>query len=442
MVLEFNTATFTRIAGTGNQEVTGVGFTPKVVIIQGELTSAVNTFTNEYDFDIGIATDTTAANQRNFDCYITDGIGTSDLDSHFRSANVYGIDNGTSMTTLATLTTLGVDGFTLNWSSNGGGATPLSYIAIGGSDVTDTASGHFVAPSATGDDAVTGVGFMPDVVLLIGTNQLADDVINSANAGYCIGMFNDAGEQGVLALNSVNGAATSDTARYQRTDKALALFAAANTTTLTHEATFSSMDGDGFTLNYTTASVANKRIAYIAIKGIQSKISSFTSPTAGTAPVAQSITGTGFAPEGMIFLTGGKTAGSTIVAHNRFSLGAARSSSNETCLWGGDEDGNITMVGAQMMDDDACIRVSDEAGSAASTTTQALADFTSLDSDGFELNWSVKDASNAYEIIYMALGDAAAVGGGTDVRERNSTSLLRQYNEKSRKRYSNTSMVG
>ena len=82
MVLQFNVGTFTRIATTGNQTITGVGFTPKVVIIQGEMTSALNTFTNEYDFDIGIATDTTAANQRNFDCYITDGIGTSDLDSY------------------------------------------------------------------------------------------------------------------------------------------------------------------------------------------------------------------------------------------------------------------------------------------------------------------------------------------------------------------------
>lgn len=439
MVLEFKIGTFTARTTVGSQTVTGVGFTPKAVLLFSTGNTAFDTFSGDIQYYPGFAA--SAVEQRSYAVLGFDNSATSDTDSGYNTTSTIA-DNTFTNTHIAELTAFNSDGFVLDWVTNNGTAWRILYVAIGGTDVTNAKVGAFNSPAVTGDNAVTGVGFEPEIVFLLGTNFTADDTYTDLFGTFCHGMFNSAGEQGVVSLISLNGTAAMDTARYQRTDKCFATFSTTSTSTLTHEATFVSMDNDGFTLNYTTASVANKRVAYLALRGLQSKIDSFTSPTAGTAPVEQAVTGTGFAPEGVLFFTTGKTAGTSIVAHNRLSTGMAHLSDEEGCLWFGDEDAALAAVTGRMMETDTCIRVSDEVASVASSTTQALADFTSLDADGFTLNWSVKDASNAYQVIYVALGDAAVVGGGgTDTREKNTASLLRQqYNETARKRYSSTNM--
>lgn len=441
MVLQFKTTTFNKTTGTGNKVVAGVGFTPKVVILTCDFATnaQVNTFVGDSMLMVGFAVDTTAANQRSTNVWSGDGLGTSDIDAAFHASSCFSVNDDTGFYMTGTLTVLDIDGFTLNFTANPS-ANLAGYIAMGGDDITNTHTDHFSTPSITGDFDVTGVGFKPDFVMLAGSNQTADNAFAS-KGGMCFGAFNSDGQQAFMAHVEEDSAATSDTARYQRTDKCLAMFSETDTATLTHEATFVSMDNDGFTINFSTASVANKRISYLAIKGIQTKIGSFTSPTVGTAPVSQEVTGVGFTPRGLIFMTDGNTATTSIAAHARWCVGSANSSTDEQSNWGGDEDNNATAtVCAQRHDNNACIRVSDEAGSAGSTTTQALADFTSLDENGFTLNWSVKDASNAYQVIYVAFGDTPAAVVSED-RSRQSASLVPSTlaSRRAKKRYSSSS---
>jgi hypothetical protein len=424
MVLEFKTGTFTRIGTVGTQAITGVGFTPKVIIIYSANDSTANSFTSDAFFHIGCATDTTAANQRSYSVESEDAADPSDCNSAFETQSIYNDSGATLFTDIAHISAISSDGFTLNWTENDGGSAQLVYICLGGSDIVTKSVGQFTAPNTTGDSAITGVGFQPDFVMLIGMGIQADDT-PGRNTGYCIGFFNANGEQAVSAALYKHGVATMDTARYQRVDQCLAIFSPIVTTTITHEAAFSSMDGDGFTLNYSTASSSNRRVIYLAIKDINSKIGTFDSPTVGTAPVSQAITGVGFEPRGVIFETVGKTAGTIIVTHARHSLGSANASDSEALVWYGDEDASTTVINAEITNTNACIRVSDEASSAASTTTQALADFTSLDGDGFTISWSVRDASNAYEIIYAALGDAGGEAEGNGKKRKpNITSMI------------------
>ncbi len=447
MVLEFEADTFVSRTGSGNQTITGVGFTPKVIILNSLVIPTFNSFTVGSDarFYFGFTASTTAVNQRSFFYYNYDGETTSDVDTGWHTSSIIndGVGGG-SFDSLATLSTFNADGFVLNWSINGSFTSGVNfdYIALGGDDITNASSGDFNTPNTTGDHAITGVGFRPDFVILLGTNYIVDDDVSATIGTYSLGYFNSNGEQAVSSIISEDGADTSDTARYQRVNKCLAMFAIADTTTLTHEATFVSMNNDGFTLNYTTASVANKRVAYLAVKGCQTKIGSFTSPTAGTAPVSQSTNGVGFQPRGIIFQTVGKTSGTSIVAHARMSFGYTNDPDDEFLTWFGDEDNVATTVTACRHDNSNCIRVSDEASSGGSTTTQALANFTQFDEDGFTLNWSVKDASNAYEVIYIALGDATAAGG-QEGRKRISTSMIQRPTlVTTNKRYISTNIPG
>ncbi len=439
MVL-IKTGIFQLQATNGDQVIAGVGFTPKVVMLFANRSTVVNSFGSDSAFVVGFAVDTTAANQKAWNMVCDDGNASSDVHGSWQIASVYSMQSA-SNTTLATLTALSDDGFTINISINTGVQDWVSYVCLGGGDITNASIGHFNAPSATGDDAVTGIGFEPDFVLLLGTNRTVDNVSTDSVGSFSLGCFNNAGEQGVIAPFVKDGVGTMDTVRYQRVDKCLAMFNLADTTALTHEASFASTESDGFTLNYTTASVADKRVAYLALRGLRTKISSITSPTVGTPPVTQTVTGVGFEPRGMMFLSTGKTAGTTIIDHYRYSVGAANASS-ETCMWSGDEDAAAAAFTAHMVDDDACIRVSDEVASAASTTTQALADFTSLDSDGYTISWSTIDGSNAYQVIYIAFGDTAVAGDGQEGRERITTSMIQRPElVTTDKRYISTRMV-
>lgn len=444
MVISVKVGTFQSIAGTGNQSITGVGFTPKSLIIWSHELNSLNSFSSDAVFDIGFASSTSA--ERFHGMYNFDASASADCTETRTNVNIIGIDFDIDnvIDTRANLTTFGSDGFTLNWTANSAGLTRYNYIAIGGADLTDTASGQITAPSSTGDQATTGVGFMPDFVLFLADNMTAaqDDQTVSNTGSVALGCMNDVGEQAAIAVIAEDAVATMETARYQRDDKCLAIFTKNNDASLSHEATFVSMDSDGFTINYSTAATADKRIMYLAFKGIDTKIESFTSPTAGTAPVAQATTGVGFAPRGMIFMTVGNTASASIADHLRLSFGAATASDAEADVWTGDQNAAADSVTACRLDNASCIRISDETTSAGSTTTQALADFTSLDEDGFSLNWSVKDGSNAYQIIYIALGDHTVEAGGSDARRTESSTLIASdsLSLTRKKRYSVTSL--
>jgi hypothetical protein len=306
------------------------------------------------------------------------------------------------------------DGFTLHWFLTDlvGSGFQYSFIVIGG-DVTEAKADSFTAPSTTGQHTVTGIGFIPDFVFLLGTNMTEDDAVvddelSTFFTSHSFGCFNGVGEQAVNSVIIRGGVSTTDTARYQRTDKCLAMFSVTSTSTLTHEAEFVAMDTDGFVLNYTTASTANKRVAYLAFKGCQTKIATLTSQTVGSLPVSQPVTGAGLELKAVMFMTVCGTSSSSVQNHARQCFGFVTDGDNRSSKWTGSTDNVGTSICASMTDTDQCIRISTETASAGSSTTQAMADFVSYDEDGFTIEWDVIDASNAYEVIYIAFADTEA----------------------------------
>jgi hypothetical protein len=121
---------------------------------------------------------------------------------------------------------------------------------------------------------------------------------------------------------------------------------------------------------------------------------------ANTGTGSQSVTGLSFQPKAVIFFATALTA-EGYGAHAQMSVGFATSSTEEYAVHVGFEDNQTSTDTGRNAFSDRCISIPN--ASAAETSQDGAADFTSFNSDGFTINWS--DApSSAWLIHYLALG--------------------------------------
>lgn len=410
MVVNFKAGVFRKTSGT--QTITGVGFTPRLLIVFATVFDALNAFETEVHVYRGAASSTYTTEQRSFGFRCEDSSDNEDLSSNWHTSSVFSAseNNSSSFSLRATLTSFNSDGFTWVWNLDSDEDWYISYIAIGGADITNAKVGHFTAPASSGINTVTGVGFRSDLTFLIGTNHVADNTAVTDRGSFCFGVFNAAGQQGVAAMTQEDNANPTNDARYQRTDKCLAMFSTTDPDTITHEASFSSVSETGFSLNYNKASGSGKRVFYVAIKGLTSKIGAINSPTSGSLPVTQTVSGLGLTTlsRGLILFSDGVPA-STIIDKNaaRHSIGAANSTTNRWASWTASEDNTSPTVTSSRTDNNAIMRISTENSPASSSTTQALADFNSFPSAGsFSIKWSKINTGASYQIIYVLIADS------------------------------------
>lgn len=158
----------------------------------------------------------------------------------------------------------------LNWSANGTGvASHVNYMIISG---LTNAKVITKAVTATGSNGYTGAGFTPELVILFGHYLPAG--LPSGNQGSSLGWgtCNSAGEQWANSWWATDGGGTTNTSRWQRTDKSFVLVGATEADAGT--ASWVSMDADGFTLTHPVVTNPTQIVA-LCMAGIQSKIGSF-----------------------------------------------------------------------------------------------------------------------------------------------------------------------
>jgi hypothetical protein len=203
--------------------------------------------------------------------------------------------------------------------------------------------------------------------------------------------MNAVGEQWALTSLEVDAANTSDTQRAQRTDRAVV--AVSNGLTITSQASFVSMDANGFTVNFTSANNAGQ-VASLALAGVRSRLGSFAKATAvGT----QAVGGSGFRPSAVMLASYDATASTTAQNDGRFVLGASDGTIQATASF-------IDVNGAGTSNTwglDKASKVLSTIGTAG--TVSAEANLSSLDADGFTLNWTT-NAAPASEVLYLSLG--------------------------------------
>lgn len=391
---------FTLNTTTGNQSVTGLGFQPKIVLF----------FSSADTADGGTNTGTTmfgAADGTNQ--WVTEtggmwGFGAGGWDySNWKTDRILYFSVGFGVTVDADFVSLDADGFTIDVNIAGGSAAVVHYLALGGSDLSAKV-GNFTLNSSTGNQSVTGVGFLPEFVFF-SNSKSGTGTTEEAYGMISFGGSVSSTEEFTVAIDG-SGGNTNPTEENGSliTTKSLRRQSAG---AVSWEADFISNDSDGFTIDITTAS-GSPAIGYFALTGLTYKIGTATQKT---TTGAQATTGVGFQPEAILFFGDGKATSTSISAHSGISVGGATSSTARGFIASQGQDAVASNTKYQSYN-----HVSHAFGSITATsssnnpTLTGRADFTSFDADGFTLNWGTTDGT-AREFVYVAFGQDA--GGGS-----------------------------
>lgn len=383
---------FTANTATGSQAVTGVGFTPKAILFWMSGSSAASgTWQSDVRQSIGFTSG--AAESYSVAGASDDAAADSNTGRRIAAKCVTVIDvDGATTIGEADLTSFGADGFTLNWTDAPATAHNINFLAIGGADVQAKVV-NWTSPTATGNKAVAGVGFTPDVVLHASYGNPSAVPSSLANHSLGFGSMDASGGQWTNALHSTDALATSDTGRYQRTDKTIAVLNGPSA--LAEEAAFVSMDADGFTTNWTTAVASAVQYISLALSGVSAKVGNFAKTTAA-APASQSVTGVGFQP-GAVLLSNTLQVASTAVNSNAIWSLSGGDDTNERAVAQVDLDAQATTDADSIWKNDKVALLTTDG-----PAVYAEADLTSFDVDGFTLNWTT-NAAQATELLYLAL---------------------------------------
>jgi hypothetical protein len=407
MTILFKTGAWTSRTSTGTDVITGVGFTPKIILCFSSAHFASdNAFASDYNFRFGAAVDTTAANQYALYTYSTDAQATSNTESSWWASAVQATEAGLITTLKGVVSAISSDGFTVNWTSSDGSAHRIFFICIGGTDITNTKTGEITGPSATGNQSYTGIGFKPDFVMFWGSDITSDNHLQNG-ASFSMGFGTSSSNQVALANAQKHAVTTKVAKRYQRGDNVTTYIVLQGGTPTAGAlgGSIVSLDSDGFTINWTTCtgSGVTAKVGYLAVKGASWKVGVATGGTASTSTV----TGLPFQPAGIIIASACNSNSAAISANARISFGGGSSSSDSRCVFSGDTDAVSTSVSACIQKSAKCISVITENATATSSTVSAEAAISTMNSDGFTLSWSTTGAT-AYEYLYVAIGPTGA----------------------------------
>jgi Peptidase family C25/Propeptide_C25 len=263
-----------------------------------------------------------------------------------------------------------------------------------------TKVGSLIAPTANGTQSITGVGFQPKAIIFFWTGQTATGFASDATIGY--GVTTSPTSAVAMAYTSRdNLASASNNPQRWLVTASRCVLVTDNTGGGVAYGVLSTMDADGFTLNWTRTGTA-WIVHYMALGGpdiTAATIGNFT-PTAGTG--SQSVTGVGFQPDFLMFLTI-DSASATPVNDGKVSLGYAGRSSAYGITQGGvtaatlKGSGNVITSAAQRTD--AAIVEKDTVV----TTMTFQGAVTSFDADGFTISKAVNTAGTETPAHFLAL---------------------------------------
>lgn len=405
------------------------GFQPKVVLVwltgRSETTDTIGTAS--HDKSVGFCHDAGGASgavtQRTLTTQSLTGNTTMGADFAVRDdcivallnhSTTGGTDNGRIK-----ISSFDAGGFTVQNLTALSRAVRLSYVALGGSDLTNYEIGTITEPAATGNQTVTMTGaFAPDALIFLGSLGTSINAVG-VDSALSIGAATSsaAANQWVLAGGSDDAVGTSTTWNYIKGGECIALAQATpgstpGTTTLNGRASLGSVSSGSFVLNWSERA-STRLVFYLALKGGQWKAGKkvFTNTANGNTNV---VTGVGFQPTVILGATAidvTENTADTPVDGDQFAIGAATGSANEHCQYSNDLDAQATGGVRTGITTSSFLRMGD------GTTVFGSADLTSFDVDGFTMtNDNAFDAAGL--MGYLVAADAVGGGGGFTPRQR------------------------
>lgn len=398
------------ITAGNNQSVTGVGFEPKIVLFWWSGSTATGDSVAGGTISTGFGAAISSSSRFCVAGISEDGQAESDTycyNSVGECIRIY-TDTGT-LDGLADFASLDANGFTLTIDNQFSSDYRISFLALGGTDLTNVYIGNKQRDNDTGNCAVTGVGFQPDAVIITSA------FIVSPNGGLngtqlCFGIATNSDDQGVVASMSQDGQATTNTRGYGYNGEILARAATWGAVCDVRD-TFVSMDADGFTLNQLEGTT-QFYYHYIALAGGQYATGDLTTRTDGNDIEENP----GFEPAALLFFSANRALNTQDVAtdHARISIGAASATDERAVQAWSDEDNLDDSETAYTNQDDAVYaHVIDDA-------IESLMDIKSFDSDGFTCVMDDTE-TNACWVTYLAIG--AEGTGDYEISESESITL-------------------
>lgn len=253
---------------------------------------------------------------------------------------------------------------------------------------------------------VTGVGFLPEVVLFWWSGRTeVSDVTDGKNIVRGFGVATSTTDRRAVFTQAQDGSGTSATDSGHH--DAAVIGALSTSGSIVGLADVQSLDSDGFTLIIDDQFPDNLRVNYLALGGAALTNAATGVFTENAAPGVQQITSLSFQPDAVLFfssMVGADPPGTAV--DSGMMVGAATGTTPTNAVWaGGANDAAATMQSISYGRVGESIALLDSAV----TTTTARAGVTQWLSNGFTLNWA--ETSGSRRIHYVALkGGAYHIG--------------------------------
>lgn len=175
----------------------------------------------------------------------------------------------------ATAVSFNSDGWTLNFTTVATSSVLIPYLAIKGGQWK---FGSDSTPTATGSQVKSGIGFVPRLLMVFGLFSSASTSLGvnvSSNEG--VGAASSAAAARAISL----GVASTGLVAKNRAADAKIISAIDSGLTLRQEASVTSLDADGWTLNFTTVQGTAREYLWLAAGEVSSPPVNSTPPSAG-----------------------------------------------------------------------------------------------------------------------------------------------------------------
>ncbi len=348
----FNTTT--SVATTTVEVNISPAFQPKCLIFfwtnRADTTNAVGS--NDSGFGVGFAAST--SDRRAVGVTSDDASAVNTRDSVRREpAEIVVIMGASSADGFMGLNSIDSDGFTAIVDNQFSASFTINYIALGGSDITNCATGDFQPGTGAGTFDVTTVGFKPDTVWLLDCcTGITESSSDSSVVGFSLGVAAGSPTPANFVTSTLTLGTTTNTKRYSLSGESWGAFDGAGV--IEGRGSITAWLSNGFTFNKVEA-VTAKRLYFLAIKGGKYAVGESLTQTDTTTSITT--TGYGFLPKVVVVGSHNTTESTTDTPqdHLSMSLGAATSTTVSRVVSSWDEDNLATSESAAAIEFGASI---------------------------------------------------------------------------------------
>jgi hypothetical protein len=387
-------------AATTTYSVTGLAFEPKVVLVWWSGRSDTVDASGEQDIQPGFGVCHSLTSRWAVTGQADHDAATTATDEYMTDAACVAVlDTAGAVAGLADFSAFTSDGFTVVVDDAFPTLLRVSYLALGGSDLTNVATGQYTMATSVGEyNAITGLAFQPDFVL-VATNFLNTALPSlSAQFWMSIGAATSAANQALLSIFTEDGLATSSTASYARSGE---ITASHYDLAGDDRESFVQFNSDGVRLNHLEGAAA-RRVVYLVLKGGQYHVGNFTTAT-DTSNFTEA---TPFLPKGALFFSANRAESTQDVStdHAEWSVGAATSSTARTAQSVRDKEASADADSFSAIEHD---QLYINASNDAAQVVEGLGDLVSFDATP-QMTLVMDNADPVASFVwYIAFGDAA-----------------------------------